>query len=152
MAVTMVQLHSIPAGERIIEPMIALAHCAKHARIIVMGTRSPEFMFALHRRGYGRVVTTASCGLPEEQFDVALVDWRQRSMKSLDTALGWLVDYLDPGGLLVLWIDPQAPAANRKLRSILESHGLFVEAGTVREHGSAVSARRSSNSPLSKVA
>jgi hypothetical protein len=127
----MVQLHSISAGERIIEAMIALAHCANHERIIVAGARSPEFMFELHRRAYGRVATTASCGLPEEQYDVALVDWRQRSMKSLDTALGWLVDYLDPAGVLVIWIDPQAPATNRKLRSILQSHGLFVEAGTV---------------------
>jgi hypothetical protein len=148
----MVQLHPIPAGERIIEPMIALAQCAKRARIIVMGTRSPEFMFELHGRGYGRVATAASCGLPDEQYDVALVDWRQRSMKSLDTALGWLVDYLDPAGVLVIWVDPQAPTANRKLRSILESHGLFVEAGTVREHGSAIAARRSSKSPLSKAA
>jgi hypothetical protein len=44
------------------------------------------------------------------------------------------------------------PAANRKLRSLLEQHGLVVEAGAVREHGSAVSAQRSEMRAISKVA
>jgi hypothetical protein len=148
----MIQSHPTPVSEGIVEPMIAQARCAKHERIIVAGTRSPEFMFELHRRGYARVVTTANCGLPEEQYDVALVDWRQRSMKSLETALDWLVDYLNPTGLLVIWIDHQRPAANRKLRSALEGYGFFVEAGSLRADGSAISARRWKKASLSKVA
>jgi hypothetical protein len=152
MASIMIQSHPARLGEGIVEPMIALARCAKHERIIVAGTRCPEFMFELHRRGYARVATTANCGLPEEQYDVALVDWRQRSMKSLETALDWLVDFLNPAGLLVIWTDHQGPAANRKLRSTLESHGFFVEAGSLRADGSAISARRWKKAPLSKVA
>jgi hypothetical protein len=62
------------------------------------------------------------------------------------------VDFLSPSGVLVVWIDPQEPAANRKLRSLLEQHGLVVEAGAVREHGSAVSAQRSEMRAISKVA
>jgi 4-hydroxy-tetrahydrodipicolinate synthase len=77
----MIQSRLTPSGERIIEPMIALARCSKLQRIIVAGSKSPELMFELHRRGYVRVVTTANCGLPAEQYDVALVDWRQRSIK-----------------------------------------------------------------------
>ena len=53
-------------------------------------------MFELHRRGYIRVATTANCGLPAGQYDVALVDWRQRSIKALETTLDWLVDFLSP--------------------------------------------------------
>jgi hypothetical protein len=83
---------------------------------------------------------------------VALVDWRERSIKALDTTLDWLVDFLSPGGMLVVWIDPQEPAGNRKLRSLLEKHGLVIEASTVREYGSAVSAQRSEMKAISKVA
>lgn len=141
-----------PAGERIIEPMIELARCSKLDRIIVAGPTSAALMFELHRRGYVRVATTANCGLPAGQYDVALVDWRERSIKALDTTLDWLVDFLGSVGALVVWIDPQEPAANRKLRSMLQKHGLVVEAGTLREYGSAVSAQRSEMKAIPKVA
>jgi hypothetical protein len=118
----------------------------------VAGAKSAALMFELHRRGYVRVATTANCGLPAGQYEVALVDWRERSIKALDTTLDWLVDFLRPAGALVVWIDPQEAAGNRKLRSLLEKHGLVVEAGMVREHGSAVSAQRSETKPMPKVA
>ncbi len=141
-----------PANERIIEPMIALARCSKLQRIIVAGAKSAELMFEMHRRGYVRVATTANCGLPAGQYDVALVDWRQRSVKALETTLDWLVEFIGPTGVLVVWVDPQERADNRTLRSTLERHGLIVEAGTIREHGSAVSAQRCEMNPISKVA
>jgi hypothetical protein len=141
-----------PAGERIIESMLALARCSKQQRVIVAGSKSAELMFELHRRGHIRVATTANCGLPSGQYDVALVDWRQRSIKALETTLDWLVDFLSPTGVLVIWVDAQERAGNRTLRSTLERHGLVVEAGTIREHGSAVAAQRSDRQPISKVA
>jgi len=139
------------SSERIIEPMLALARCSKHHRIIVAGSQRSELMFELHRRGYGRVATTTTCGLPDGQYDVALVDWRQHSIKALETTLDWLVHFLTPSGVLVAWLDPQDRAGNRKLRAILEEHGFVVEAGTVRDHGSAVAARRCDPYPLSKA-
>jgi hypothetical protein len=48
-----------PKKEQIVEPMIALARCSKLQRIIVAGSKSCELMFALNRRGYHRVSTTA---------------------------------------------------------------------------------------------
>src|SRR5262245_26330062 len=148
----MIQTRLICAGERIVEPMLALARCSKLQRIIVAGSKSAELMFELHRRGHVRVATTANCGLPAGQYDVALVDWRQRSIKALETTLDWLVDFLSPAGVVVVWVDPQDPADNRKLRRALEAHGLIVEAGTNREHGCAVSAQRRDSRPFSKVA
>jgi hypothetical protein len=141
----------MPSSERIIEPMLALARCSKHHRIIVAGSQRSELMFELHRRGYGRVATTTTCGLPDGQYDVALVDWRQHSIKALETTLDWLVHFLTPSGVLVAWLDPQDRAGNRTLRAMLEEHGFVVEAGTVRDHGSAVAARRCDPYPLSKA-
>ena len=148
----MIEARLIPAGDRIVEPMLALARCSKLQRIIVAGSQGAKLMFELHRRGYVRVATTENCGLPAGQYDVALVDWRQRSIKALETTLDWLVDFLSPAGDVVVWVDPQEPAGNRKLRRALQAHGLTVEAGTIREHGSAVSAHRSDMTPISKVA
>jgi hypothetical protein len=152
MVATMIQARLIPAGERIIEPMLALARCSKLQRIIVAGSKSAELMFELHRRGHIRVATTANCGLPAGQYDVALIDWRQRSTKALETTLDWLVDFLSPAGVVVVWVDPQEPAGNRKLRHALEAHGLVVEAGTIHAHGSAISAQRRDMKPLPRAA
>jgi hypothetical protein len=148
----MTQSRLIPATDRVIEPMISLARCSKLQRIVVAGSKSVELMFELHRRGYVRALATANCGRPAGQYDVALVDWRQRTFKALETTLDWLVDFLAPAGVLVVWVDPQKPAANQNLRSLLERRGFVVEAGTVREDGSAISARRREMTPISKVA
>jgi len=148
----MTHSHLIPADAGIIQPMIELARCSKLQRIIVAGSKGVELRSELHRRGFVRVATTASCGLPAGQYDVALVDWRQRSVKALESTLDWLMDFLSPTGVLVVWVDPQEPASNRQLRFAIEKHGLVVEAGTVCEHGSAVAAQRRDAKPIAKVA
>ena len=148
----MIQSSLACSDDLIVGPMIGLARCSKHHRIIVAGTKRSELMFDLHRRGYGRVATTTTCGLPDGQYDVALVDWRQHSIKALETTLDWLVHFLTPSGVLVAWLDPQERAGNRTIRAMLERHGLVVEAGTVRDHGSAVAARRCDPCPLSRAA
>jgi hypothetical protein len=145
------------AVERILEPIIALAGCSKLQHITVAGSKSIELMFELNRRGYACVASSANCGHPAEQYDVALVDWRQRKLRTLtlhtlETTLDWLLEFLSPGGILVLWLDSQKPAANQEIRSALEARGLVVEAATVREDGSAFSARRLEIPPISKAA
>jgi acetolactate synthase regulatory subunit len=148
----MIHSHLIPADAGIIQPMIELARCSKLQRIIIAGSKSRELRSELHRRGFVRVATTASCGLPAGQYDVALVDWRQHSVKALETTLDWLMDFLSPTGVLVVWVDPQEPAGNRKLRSAIENRGFVVEAGTVRERGCAIAAQRREVKPIAKVA
>jgi hypothetical protein len=148
----MIQSRLTPFSERIIEPMLGLARCSKHHRIIVAGSQRSELMFELHRRGYARVATTTTCGLPDGQYDVAFIDWRQHSINALETTLDWLVHSLTPSGVLIAWLDPQERAGNRALRAMLEEHGFVVEAGTVRHHGSAVAARRCDPCAVSKVA
>jgi hypothetical protein len=141
-----------PAGDRIVEPMIALAHCSKQHRIVVAGAKGVELMLELQRRGYARTAATANCGRPAGQYDVALVDWRRRTFKSLEVALDWLVDFLSPEGVLVVWVDPQKAAANEALRLALEGRGFVIEAGTVHDCGCAVSARRREMDPIRKAA
>jgi hypothetical protein len=141
-----------PAGDRIIEPMIALACCSKQHRILVAGSKGVELMFELHDRGYGRAAATANCGRPAGQYDVALVDWRRRTFKALEAALDWLVGFLGPAGVLVVWVDPQKATTNEILRLLLERRGFVIEAGTIHECGCAISARRREMNPVRKAA
>ena len=152
MVTIMTQSRFASADERIIEPMLALARCSKREQIIVAGSKGIELMFVLNRRGYLRASATANCGRAAGQYDVALVDWRQRSIKALDATLGWLADYLSPAAVLVVWVDPLKPTGKQNLHSALERHGFRVEAGTVHEYGLAISARRLEATPISKAA
>src|SRR5450631_4010728 len=140
------------AGDRIIEPMIALACCSKQHRILVAGSKGVELMLELQRRGYARTAATANCGHPAGQYDVALVDWRRRTSKTLEAALDWLVDFLSPSGVLVVWVDPQKATATEALRLSLEQRGFVIEGGTVHDCGCAVSARRREMNPVRKAA
>jgi hypothetical protein len=148
----MTRSHLAPTCDRIIEPMIALARCSNPQRILVAGSKSVELASELNRRGFVRVASTANCGLRAEQYDVALVDWRRRPLRTLESTLDWLVDFLTPEGLLVIWIDPQKPAVRQGLCSRLERRGFVIEDSAVHEHGSAVSARRREVRPIRKAA
>jgi hypothetical protein len=139
-------------GDRIIEPMIVLASCSKQHRIVIAGSKAVELMLELHRRGYARAAATANCGLPAGQYDVALVDRRRRTFKTLEVALDWLADFLGPAGAVVVWVDPQKSVANETLRLSLERRGFVVEGGTVHECGCAVLARRHQMNPVRKAA
>jgi hypothetical protein len=146
-------VHSVPsAGDRIVEPMLALANCSEQHRIVIAGSKAIELMLELHRRGYARAAATANCGRPARQYDVALVDWRRRTFKTLEVALDWLVDFLSPAGTLVVWVDPQKAVANETLRFSLERRGFVIEGGTVHECGCAVLARRHEMTPVRKAA
>lgn len=152
MVTIMTSSHLAPAGERIIEPMIALARCSKSQRIIVVGGKSLELTNELHRRGFEQVAASANCGKAAGQYDVALVDWRRRTSKALEPTLDWLADFLGPQGVVVVWIDPQKAAARQNLCAMLEARGFVVEDTAVHDYGAAISGRRHVAKPLPKAA
>jgi hypothetical protein len=125
-----------------VDMMTQLARCSKLDRIILAGSCAPQRMFELHRRGFVRVATTACCGLPRGQYDVALVEWHLPSIKALRATLDWLVHFLGPAGVLVIAFDRSECPDRAKLRPILARLGFRVEAGSRCEHGIAISARR----------
>jgi len=142
----------VATSDRIIDPMIALAGCSTQHRILVAGSRSVEMMIELHQRGYAGAVSTGNCGRPAGQYDIALIDWRRRSLPDLETTLDWLGNFLRPAGVLVVWVDAQKPAANQSLRASLERRGYVIEQATVHDCGCALSARAQQSTPLRKAA
>ncbi|VIO78612.1 hypothetical protein CI41S_64550 [Bradyrhizobium ivorense] len=132
--------------------MIALAGCSTQQRILVAGAKSMELMFDLHRRGYLRAAATGNCGRPAGQYDTALVDWRRRPLRTLDTTLDWLTNYLGARAVLVVWLDAQKASANESLRGSLQSRGFVIGRDIVHECGCALSARRLQARPLQLAA
>lgn len=148
----MAHSHSLSANERVVDPMIALARCTPQDCIVVAGSRAIEIMSMLQRRGYLRAAASANCGRAARQYNIALLDWRQRSLRTLDPALAWIAGYLMPTGLLVVWVDPLKPAVSDDLLAMLQRHGFDLEAGATYDYGYAVSARRHAANPMSKAA
>jgi hypothetical protein len=148
----MTRSHLVPTGDRILDSMINLSRCSKQQRLIVAGSKSIELTSELYRHGFLHVASTANCGRAAGQYEVALVDWRRRTFQALETTLDWLVDFLSPGGLLVVWIDPQKPTTRRSLYAGLERRGFLIEDRAVHDFGSAVSARRREERPMPKAA
>jgi hypothetical protein len=148
----MTQSNSIPSDGRIVDAMIQLAGAAKLHRMIVAGSNSPEVFLELHRRGHLRVTTARLCDVPCGQFDVALVAWREHSIKALETTLAHLVPFLSSVGVLVVWAGPHERMPNRTLRLAVEKLGFRIESATCCENGVAVCARRLESSSVAKVA
>jgi len=142
----------VAPGDRIIDPMIALAGCSTQHRILVAGSKSIEMMIELHRRGYVGAASTGNCGRPAGQYDIALIDWRRRTLRDLETTLDWLVKFLSPAAVLVVWVDAQKPAADQSLRASLEKRGYVIEQSTVHECGRALAARLRQTTSLKKAA
>jgi hypothetical protein len=148
----MTQSSPIPSDERIVDAMIQLARAAKSHRMIAAGSNSAEIFLELHRRGYSRVTTTRICLVPCGQYDVALVAWREHSIKTLEMTLDRLVHYLSAAGVLVLWIGPYERIANQMLGSALQRLGFRIESATSCENGIAIAARRLDSVPAAKAA
>jgi hypothetical protein len=148
----MTQPGPIPSDERIVDAMIVLACPAKSHQMIVAGSNSSGVFKELLRRGYSRVATTKTCRAPCGQKDVALIPWRKHSMAALATTLDWLVHFLNPAGVLVVWVGPHERMPNQALRLALEKLGFRIEVGTCCENGLAISARRLESTAAAKAA
>ncbi|MBV9456314.1 MAG: hypothetical protein JO141_02175 [Bradyrhizobium sp.] len=132
--------------------MIALAGGSTGQRILVAGSKSMELTLDLHRRGYLLAAATGNCGRPAGQYDIALVDWRRRTLHALEPTIDWLMNFLCPNARFVIWVDAQKPAANASLRASVEKRGFVIVDGTVHDCGCALLARRSEVYPMQKAA
>ena len=121
---------------------------------IAIPNKSPAFDQAWQANGHMEravALIAAWCrseGLPNVEPTIE-IDPRA---PALETTLDWLVGYLSPAGVVVVWVDAQNPAGQQNLRAALERRGFHIETGTSHEFGFAISARRSEMNPMSKAA
>jgi hypothetical protein len=142
----------VPSDEQIVKALVELARAAKSHRIIVAGSNYSEVFLELHQLGYVRVATTKTCRIPCTLYDVAVLAWREQSIKALATTLDWLVHFLRPGGVVVVWLEPHERMPSRQLRARLQRLGLRIESGTRCECGVSILARRLESTPTAESA
>jgi hypothetical protein len=82
----MLQPHSSPNREQVVDTMIELTHLSSQLRAIVAGGDSLELYLALRRRGFARVSTTETCRIARGQHAVGLITG-QNSLAAIETAL-----------------------------------------------------------------
>jgi hypothetical protein len=129
-------------SERIVHGLVTLARARRTDRFLVAGHAASDMLLELGRLGFINAFSTRTCGLPQGHYDVAMVAWSDRSVKTLKTTLDWLVHRLRPMGVVTIWIDNPEREAQQWLRLRLDQLGFRIDAGSRIEHGVAVSARR----------
>jgi hypothetical protein len=137
----MVQLHSIPNREQVIDTMIGLTRLSNLHRTIVAGSDSLELYLALRRRGFVRVATTATCRIPKGQHAVGLITG-QNSLRAIDAALAEISQFLSASAVIAVLIDSRESSFCLRIRTKLEQMGFRIEAGVRCEQGLVLSAYR----------
>jgi hypothetical protein len=129
-------------NERIIHGLVALARAKRGDRLLVAGHAASDMMLELGRLGFINAFSTRSCSLPRGPYDVAMVAWSEKAIKTLKTTLDWLVHRLRSTGVVTIWTDNPNLETQRSLRLTLDQLGFRIDAGSQIEHGIAVAARR----------
>jgi len=137
----MVQLHSVPNREQVIDTMIGLTRLSNLHRTIVAGSGSLELYLALRRRGFVRVATTATCRIPKGQHAVGLITG-QNSLRAIDAALTEISQFLSASAVIAVLIDSRESSFCLRIRTKLEQMGFRIEAGVRCEQGLVLSAYR----------
>ena len=137
----MVQLHSVPNREHVIDTMIGLTRLSNLHRTIVAGSDSLELYLALRRRGFIRVATTATCRILKGQHSVGLITG-QNSLRAIEAALVEISQFLSASAALAVLIDSRESGFCLKVRARLEQMGFRIEAGVRCQQGLVLSAYR----------
>jgi hypothetical protein len=137
----MVQPHSGPNREQVIDTMIGLTRLSNLHRAIVAGSDNQELYLALRRRGFIRVTTTATWRIPKGQHAVGLITG-QNSLQAIEAALAQISQFLSTSAAIAVLIDSRESGLCLKIRAKLEQMGFRIEAGVRCQQGLVLSAYR----------
>ncbi len=137
----MVQPHSVPNREQVVDTMIGLTRLSNLHRAIVAGSDSLELYLALRRRGFIRVATTATCRIPKQQHAVGLITGHN-SLAAIEAALTQISRFLSASAAIAVLINSRDSGLCLKIRSTLEQMGFRIEAGVRCQQGLVLSAYR----------
>jgi hypothetical protein len=136
-----VQSHSAPNREQVIDTMIELTRLSSQLRAIVAGSDSLELYLALRRRGFARASTPETCRIPRGQHAVGLITG-QNSLLAVEAALTQISPFLSASAAIAVLIDSRESGFCLKIRSKLEQMGFRIEAGVRCQQGLVLSAYR----------
>ena len=136
-----VQPHSAPNREQVIDTMIELTRLSSQLRAIVAGSDNLELYLALRRRGFARVSTPETCRIPRGQHAVGLITGRN-SLAAIEVALTQISPFLCANASVAVLIDSRESGFCLKIRNKLEQMGFRIEASVRCQQGLVLSAYR----------
>jgi len=137
----MVQPHSVPNHEQVVDTMIELTRLSNQHRAIIAGSDSLELYLALRRRGFVHAATTATCRIPRGQHAVGLIAG-QNSLAAIEAALTQILPFLSASAAIAILVDARESGCCLKIRTRLEQMGFRIEAGVRCPQGLVLSAYR----------
>lgn len=137
----MVQPHSVPEGEQVVDTMIGLTGLSGLHRAIIAGGDRMELCLALRRRGFIRVAIAASSRLARRHYSVGLIT-AQDTLPEIETALSQISPLLCANAAIAVLISSRESGFCLKVRGRLEQMGFRIEAGVRCQQGLVLSARR----------
>ncbi len=137
----MLQLTPAQARQQIIDTVIDLTQLSVAHRAIAIGGSAPELCVALQRRGFFRVVTSATCPVARGQHSIGIIAGHH-SLQALEALIADISHYLDTTAAIAVLIDTTEHGCGLKVRARLEQLGFRIDAGVRCQRGFVLSARR----------
>ena len=147
----MVQSRSVQGWGQILDTMIGLTRLTNLQRAIIAGDDGMELYLELWRRGFARVATILTCGIPRRQHTIGLIAGRE-SPEPIERALAEISPFLSSNATLAVLIDSKASSSSLRIRHKLQQMGFQIEAGVRCEQGLVLSAYRQGFSQMEKAA
>jgi hypothetical protein len=137
----MVQLHSVSGREQVLDTMVGLTRLSNLQRAIIAGDDGMELYLQLWRRGFMRVATVLTCGIPRRQHTIGLIAGRE-APEPIERALTEISPFLGTNATIAVLIDTHASNCSLRIRTKLQHMEFQIEAGVRCQQGLVLSAWR----------
>jgi hypothetical protein len=147
----MVQPYSASGREQVLDTMVELTRLTNLQRAIIAGDDGMELYLELWRRGFARVATVLTCGIPRRQHTIGLIAGRE-SPEPIERALTEVSPFLSTNATIAVLIDTHTSNCSLRIRTRLQQMGFQIEAGVRCQRGLVLSACRQGFGQIEKAA
>jgi hypothetical protein len=137
----MVQSFSASGRQQVLDTMVGLTRLSNPQRAIIAGDDGMELYLELWHRGFTRVATVLTCGIPRRQHSIGLIAGRD-SPEPIERALGDISPFLCTNATVAVLIDSHGSNCSLRIRTKLQQMGFQIEAGVRCQQGLVLSACR----------
>jgi hypothetical protein len=137
----MVQSFSASGRQQVLDTMVGLTRLSNLQRAIIGGDDGMELYLELWHRGFTRVATVLTCGIPRRQHTIGLIAGRD-SPEPIERALGDISPFLSSNATIAVLIDSHGSNCSLRVRTKLQQMGFQIEAGVRCQQGLVLSACR----------
>jgi len=137
----MVQHHFASAREQVLDTMVGLTRLSNLQRAIIAGDDGMELYLELWRRGFVRVSTVLTSGIPRRQHTIGLIAGRDLP-EPIERTLTGISPFLCANATIAVLIAAHGSNCCLRVRAKLQQMGFQIEAGVRCQQGLVLSAYR----------